>query len=88
MIICRCEEITEEEIISAIHDGATTVDDVKRYVHAGTGLCQGKTCGKLISCILARELSIQPPESGNPRPPVRPVRIGDFLNIPEGDLEE
>ncbi len=86
MIICRCEEITKEEILSAIRDGASTVDDVKRYVHAGTGLCQGKTCGRIISGILAKELGIQPPESGNPRPPVRPMRIGDFLNLAEEDL--
>lgn len=79
MIICRCEEITYEEVIDAIKNGATTVDDVKRYIHTGTGLCQGKTCGRLIAQIIAKELNIQMPVSGNPRPPVRPIRLGDFV---------
>ena len=43
-IICRCEEITEDEIIKSINDGASTVDEVKKFTRAGMGLCQGRTC--------------------------------------------
>lgn len=40
IIICRCQEVTEQEIIDAVHEGATTVDGVKRRTRACMGLCQ------------------------------------------------
>ena len=59
-IVCRCEEITEGEIIRAIHENpkATTVDAVKRRVRAGMGRCQGGFCQPHVAEILARELNI------------------------------
>lgn len=42
IIICRCQEVTEQEIIDSVHEGATTVDGVKRRTRACMGLCQGK----------------------------------------------
>lgn len=59
-IICRCETITEGEILDAIHRplGARSVDAVKRRVRAGTGRCQGGFCGPKVIEILARELNI------------------------------
>ena len=47
IIICRCQEVTRQEILDAIEQGATTVDGVKRRTRAGMGLCQGKTCERL-----------------------------------------
>ncbi len=44
IIICRCQEVTRQEILQAIADGAVTVDGVKKRTRAGMGLCQGKTC--------------------------------------------
>ena len=41
IIICRCQEVTRQEILDAIEQGATTVDGVKRRTRAGMGLCQG-----------------------------------------------
>ena len=56
VIVCRCEEITAGEIRKAIRKyHATTVTEVKRRVRAGMGLCQGRTCGKLVSRIIAEE---------------------------------
>ena len=59
-IICRCESVTEAEIIDAIHRpcGARTVDGVKRRVRPGMGRCQGGFCGPKVIEILARELNI------------------------------
>lgn len=59
-IVCRCETITEGEIVEAIHRplGARTVDAVKRRVRAGMGRCQGGFCGPKVIEILARELNI------------------------------
>ncbi len=60
-IVCRCETITEGEIVDAIHRpvGARTVDAVKRRVRAGMGRCQGGFCGPKVIEILARELNME-----------------------------
>lgn len=57
-IICRCERITEGEILDAIHRplGARSVDGVKRRIRAGMGRCQGGFCGPKVMEILCREL--------------------------------
>ena len=59
-IVCRCEQVTESEILQAIRRpvGARTLDAVKRRVRAGMGRCQGGFCSPLIIEILARELGI------------------------------
>ena len=57
-VICRCERITEGEILDAIHRplGARSVDGVKRRTRAGMGRCQGGFCGPKVMEILCREL--------------------------------
>lgn len=59
-IICRCESVTEGEIIDAIKRpcGARTVDGIKRRVRPGMGRCQGGFCGPKVIEILARELNV------------------------------
>ncbi len=63
-IVCRCETITEAEILEAIHRplGAKSVDAVKRRVRAGMGRCQAGFCGPKVIEILSRELNIKPTE--------------------------
>jgi len=77
IIICRCEEIYEQEIINAIKEGATTITEIKRKTRAGMGLCQGKTCRNLIARLISKYTGI-PIEKILPatfRPPVRPIKI-------------
>lgn len=81
LIICRCEEVTRGDILRAIADGATTVDGVKKRTRAGMGLCQGKTCSKLVAQIIA-EATGRPMSEILPatfRAPVRPVALTAFL---------
>ncbi|NLV92824.1 MAG: NAD(P)/FAD-dependent oxidoreductase [Firmicutes bacterium] len=61
-IICRCETITEGEIVEAIKRGARTVDGIKFRTRAGMGRCQGGFCQPLVIAILARELGVDPTE--------------------------
>ena len=80
--VCRCQEVTREEILAAIADGATTVTGVKARTHAGMGLCQGRTCRRVISQMLAQSgagkpADIYPPTS---RPPVRTACVKEFIN--------
>lgn len=58
-VICRCEMITEGEIVEAIHRPvkATTMDAVKRRCRPGSGRCQGGFCGPRVQEIIARELN-------------------------------
>ena len=57
-VVCRCELVTEGEIMDAIHRplGATTLDGVKRRTRAGMGRCQAGFCSPKTVEILAREL--------------------------------
>jgi len=59
-IICRCETVSEGEILDAIHRplGATTLDGLKRRVRVGSGRCQGGFCTPRAVEILARELGV------------------------------
>lgn len=89
VIVCRCEEITAGEIRKAIREyHATTVTEVKRRVRAGMGLCQGRTCGKLVSRIIAEETGKQMSEikGSTDRPPVRPVTFGELAE--DGEDQE
>lgn len=60
-IICRCEMISEAEIVEAIHSiiGAKDLDGIKRRVRAGMGRCQGGFCSPKVTEILSRELKIE-----------------------------
>ncbi len=61
-VICRCENVTEAEVLEAIHrvPGAHTVDGVKFRTRAGMGRCQGGFCGPRVLELLSRELRLSP----------------------------
>lgn len=67
-IVCRCEKVTEAEIVAAVHSPvpARTVDAVKRRVRAGMGRCQGGFCSTRVMEIISEELGI----------PMREIRKG------------
>ena len=63
-VVCRCEEVTEAEILDAIRRpvGARSIDGVKRRTRAGMGRCQGGFCSPRVLEILCQELGISPLE--------------------------
>ena len=67
-IVCRCEKVTEAEIVAAVNSPvpARTVDAVKRRVRAGMGRCQGGFCSTRVMEIISEELGI----------PMREIRKG------------
>ena len=77
MLVCRCEEVTKGEIRKAVHEGMFTIEEIRRYLRSGMGLCQGQTCGKLVKGIVARELGVKPTdvESAVSRAPMRPMEM-------------
>jgi glycerol-3-phosphate dehydrogenase len=80
-VVCRCETVTEGEIVEAIKRGARTVTGVKYMTRAGMGRCQGGFCGPRVVGILARELGVpvtQIMDSG-PGSPVVPFESKELL---------
>jgi glycerol-3-phosphate dehydrogenase len=57
-IVCRCEHVSEGEVLEAIRRGATTLDGIKFRTRAGMGRCQGGFCTPHVLKILSRELGI------------------------------
>jgi NAD(P)H-nitrite reductase large subunit len=90
IFICRCEEVTESDVLKAIERGARDIDGVKRLTRAGMGLCQGKTCSVLIRNILYRELKIKKEDlpEATTRPPLRLIPSRAFLNADKEILEK
>jgi D-hydroxyproline dehydrogenase subunit alpha len=83
-IVCRCEEITLEQIETALADGRPSIGDLKRATRAGMGACQGRYCGVILSELLARRQGRNLDEDVRfaPRMPVKPVRIADISRWP------
>lgn len=83
MYVCRCEEITKAEVIEAVQKGATSVNEVKRVLRPGMGLCQGRNCAKTIERIIAQELQVPPADipHATMRGPVRPVKVSAYTTL-------
>lgn len=80
IMICRCEEISKDEILKAIDEGFTTVSEIRKRTRSGMGFCQGKSCSKIITQILVEkgfdEAKLEP---ARVRPPVRPIPVEVFI---------
>jgi NAD(P)H-nitrite reductase large subunit len=75
---CRCEEVTVDDVSTAIAGGLITLNDIKRRTRAGMGLCQGIYCLSEISRLI-QEMTGQSPQEVLPmtmRPPTRQVTLG------------
>jgi thioredoxin reductase/bacterioferritin-associated ferredoxin len=83
-IICRCEDITKKEILSAVDQGAKDINQIKSWTRLGMGPCQGRTCQYAASKIVAEYLNCEIENLGylTGRSPIRPVPLdrvlGDF----------
>jgi glycerol-3-phosphate dehydrogenase len=89
-IVCRCENVSEAEVVEAIRKGHTTLDGVKFYTRAGMGRCQGGFCTYRILSILARETGwpIGEITKRGPGSPVVLGRIGDEAREPAGSATD
>lgn len=82
IIICRCEDVTLEEVRNAIKEGYTSWDQLKRVLRVGMGPCGGKTCRILVLRELAQYLNVPIDEvKTRPtvvRPPLRSTPLKVF----------
>ncbi len=83
VIICRCEDITLEDVGNAIKEGYTSWDQLKRVLRVGMGPCGGKTCRALVLRELAQYLNVPIDEvKTRPtvvRPPLRATPLKVFV---------
>ncbi len=79
-IICRCEDISLEEIERVIDEGYTNLEEIKRSLRCGMGSCQGRTCLILIARTVSSKTGRPISQMRFPtvRPPIRPVRLAIF----------
>lgn len=78
IIICRCEDLSREDLRKYIAAGYTTVEEIKRITRCGMGPCQGRTCLPLLIREIA-ELTGKDPAcipSAKVRPPVKGIKLG------------
>ena len=90
-ILCRCEDLTRENILDCIRAGYCTIDEIKRVTRAGMGPCQGRTCRMLIAQELSAYYKIPMEEIMMPtfRPPVKPIPMGVLADAyQDGGSEE
>ncbi len=85
-IACLCEDVTRDEIISAILSGYRDIESLKRFVGFGTGPCQGKQCIQFVREVMA-EMGVDPGPGTTSRPPIGPVKLS-MIAAEEGDDEE
>lgn len=77
LLVCRCEEVTKGEIRRVIHSGLLTIEELRRFLRCGMGLCQGQTCGGLTRRLVAKELHVPVTdiEVATSRSPMRPASM-------------
>lgn len=78
IVVCRCEEISLEEIRKWIAMGYQTFDELKRVLRVGMGPCQGRGCRDIILREISKATG-KPMDSisqGVIRPPVKPIKLG------------
>ncbi len=77
-IVCRCEDISEEDVIKAIEQGYTDIEELRKKLRIGMGPCQGRVCIQLVARILERKTGKKINKIPLPivRPPLVPVSLG------------
>ena len=80
-IVCRCQDISLDEVESAIEQGICDPEELKRFLHIGMGSCQGRTCGRLVSRLIIQKTGVSPEKvkGTRQRPPLISVPIREFL---------
>ena len=86
-IICRCEDLTVEEIREWIDKGYANFEEIKRASRIGMGACQGRTCRRHLLMELARAAGSSPADIdlSTFRPPTKPI---NFAAIAGADQDE
>ena len=82
-IVCRCEQVTAQQVIAAVKEGACGPNQVKSFLRCGMGPCQGRFCGVTVTELVARERRISPSEAGHFRLrwPAKPITLRELASL-------
>jgi len=86
--VCLCEDVTMEELRSAIHRGFPDIEEIKRITGIGTGPCQGKQCLHTLRTLLAQEtgMKLEDIPLTTLRPPAVPTSFGQWAAAKKEDV--
>jgi bacterioferritin-associated ferredoxin len=73
-IVCRCEDVTLDELMHALSLGYSSIEELKRFTGFGTGPCQGKECQAQVGRLV--EAAGLVPRAFTARPPFSPTPLG------------
>ena len=82
-IVCRCEEVTAQNIVDAVAIGCHGPNQVKSFLRCGMGPCQGRMCSLTVTELIAQARGLTPAEIGTfrLRPPVKPITVAELAAI-------
>lgn len=88
--VCRCEDLTLEDIRCFIAKGYKTIDEIKRMSRCGMGACQGRGCRPTVSQEIAQATgqSIDQVKQPKFRPPTKPIELGILLGSDEKNAQD
>lgn len=79
-IICRCEDITLQELHELINEGFTTIDEIKRISRIGMGPCRGSTCLELVAREIVKltDKNMSDIKMPTNRPPISGIKLSEL----------
>jgi octopine oxidase subunit A len=86
-IVCRCEEVTAQQIIDAAKRGCVGPNQMKSFLRCGMGPCQGRYCGLTVTELIADVRGVSAAEVGyyRLRFPVKPLTLGEVASLPQSE---
>ncbi len=88
-IICRCEEVTAQQVRDMAAMGCEGPNQMKAFLRCGMGPCQGRLCGLTVTELIATQRGTMPAEVGyyRLRPPVKPITLAELASLPISETE-
>lgn len=83
-VVCRCEELTAQELQQAIKQGCFSPDGLKAQARPGMGTCQGRMCGQAVAEMIAHTqgLPLDQLPQYTAQPPLFPLNLGELADMP------
>lgn len=82
-LVCRCHEVSAQQITRATHDGCDNADQVKAALRCGMGPCQGRLCAGVTASLVAATRGVAPADMlmQRVRPPLQPLTLGELASL-------
>lgn len=87
--VCRCEEVTFDDINALIQQGHTSANDIKRLKRVGMGQCRGQSCSGIVENLIKKEAKLTPVQILETkknrrsmfRPPIKRITLGEAAKL-------